>query len=458
MRVRFWGTRGSIATPGAGTVRYGGNTSCVEVTTAAGARLVIDCGTGARLLGSLLMKEAGATPLQVTFLLSHTHWDHINGFPFFGPIFAPGSAITVCGPEGSGRSLREILGGQMDFTYFPVAIGELPASIAFRELAEGTHEVGGVRVVAQFLNHPAISLGYRIEADGACVVYQCDHEPFSEVLWPDGEQRGKPDAIVHDGDRRHARFMAGAGLVIHDAQYTPEEYPVKRNWGHSTYEYALDLADAAGVREVMLTHHDPTHDDAFIDEIEIRARHYARTNGYAVRVACAYEGMELAVEPHGLRPVAETPHPAQERREAPAGRHILVVDDEADGRELAALALRQDGHLVTEAHGGAEALAAIAARIPDLVLLDLMMPQPDGLAVLRALRSSPATASLPVIMVTASDDDQSTRVGFERGADDFVMKPYSMPQLAARVRACLARTEETTRVEETARTDVASPS
>ena len=148
MRVRFWGTRGSIAAPGPGTVRFGGNTSCVGVTTSGGACFIFDCGTGARPLGAELMAHT-PKPISATILLSHTHWDHIQGFPFFAPLFVPGNQITVCGPEGSGHSLREVLSGQMEFTYFPVEIGQLPATITFRELGEGTHEIGGARIVAR---------------------------------------------------------------------------------------------------------------------------------------------------------------------------------------------------------------------------------------------------------------------------------------------------------------------
>jgi phosphoribosyl 1,2-cyclic phosphodiesterase len=166
VRVRFWGTRGSIATPGPGTVRFGGNTSCVEVTTNEGACFILDCGTGVRALGTAIMARAQGT-VTATILLSHTHWDHIQGFPFFVPLFVPGNRITVCGPEGSARSLREVLSGQMEFTYFPVDLGQLPATMTFQELEEGTHEMGGARIVAQYLHHPAMTLGYRIEADGA---------------------------------------------------------------------------------------------------------------------------------------------------------------------------------------------------------------------------------------------------------------------------------------------------
>ena len=438
MHVRFWGTRGSIATPGPGTLRFGGNTSCVEVTTSAGACFILDCGTGARALGAALMTR-GPKPLTATILLSHTHWDHIQGFPFFAPLFVPENRITVCGPEGSGRSLREVLSGQMEYTYFPVDIAQLPAAITFRELGEGTHEIGGARVVAEYLNHPAMTLGYRIEADGAAVVYSCDHEPFSEALWHESPSPDRAESIAHEGDRRHARFLEGSGLVIHDAQYTPEEYPSRKNWGHSTYEYAVELAAAVGVRQLVLTHHDPTHDDAFVEEIEKRARECAKQLGGVVEVCCAYEGLNLVVEPRDAVRLAPMPSAPHEGGDPQRGRRILVVDDDPDIRALANLALSQDGHIVVEASSGQEALAAIAAQAPDLLVLDLLMPVQGGLEVLKILRSNPVTAGLPVVVLTAMDDEANTRAGFEFGATDYVTKPFSIPQLAARVRACLKR-------------------
>jgi CheY-like chemotaxis protein len=419
-------------------VRFGGNTSCVDVTTRGGARFILDCGTGARLLGEELMAHT-PLPLSATILLSHTHWDHIQGFPFFAPLFVPGNEITVCGPEGSGRSLREVLSGQMEFTYFPVDLGELPASITFRELREGTHEIGGARVVAQYLHHPAMTLGYRIEADDSAVVYLCDHEPFSETLWHDHPGSAHADSIVHDGDRRHASFMAGADLVIHDAQYVPEEYPSKKNWGHSTYEYAVGLAAASAVRQLALTHHDPTHDDAFIETIEKRARGYAEELGSSMGICCAHEGLELAVEPHGVRPVTGTPLAPPAEGDVLRGSHILVVDDDPDLRALVKAALMKDGHVIREASSGQAALASIMARAPALVLLDLLMPEQGGLEVLELLRSRPATAALPVLVLTALDDPTSTLAGFDLGATDYLTKPFSAPQLGARVRACLAR-------------------
>ncbi|MDZ4729890.1 MAG: response regulator [Xanthomonadales bacterium] len=465
MQVRFWGTRGSIATPGPATIHFGGNTACVEVTTSAGACFILDCGTGARALGAALVTNA-TKPIVATILLSHTHWDHIQGFPFFAPLFVPGNRITVCGPEGSGQSLREVLSGQMEFTYFPVEIAQLPATIIFRELGEGIHLIDGVKIIAQYLNHPAMTLGYRIEADGAAVVYLCDHEPFSPTLLHDSQEFSGFESIVHEGDRRHAQFMAGASLVIHDAQYTPEEYPSKKNWGHSTYEYAAEVAALAGVQQLILTHHDPIHDDSFVADIEKRARDYVRELGYEVDVCCAYEGLDLAVGPYsapyladktladktledktlGDKPLTDKsqtdkPLAPQADHDLLRGRRILVVDDDPDIRALASLALTQDGHTMIEASNGPDALALIAEQMPDLLVLDLQMPEQGGLEVLKILRSKPDTAALPVVVLTAMDDEETIRAGFELGATDYVTKPFSIPQLAARVRACLQRTE-----------------
>ena len=218
----------------------------------------------------------------------------------------------------------------MEFDYFPVEIEELPASITFKELGEGEHEFDGVRVVAQFLHHPTMTLGYRIEADGVALVYLCDHEPFSETLWHDDAAKKHSDSIVHHGDRRHASFMARADLVIHDAQYTPEEYHAKKNWGHSTYEYAVGLAAAVKVRQLVLTHHDPLHDDAAVGAIETRARAHAASLGYSLDVCCAFEGLELILESHGARALAVAPTVAEPHGAATLGRRVLVVDDDPE--------------------------------------------------------------------------------------------------------------------------------
>ena len=437
MRVRFWGTRGSIATPGPGTNHFGGNTSCVEVATASGALLILDCGTGVHGLAASLMAR-DKQPVVANILLGHTHWDHIQGFPFFTPAFVKGNSAAIYGPEGSGGSLRKVLAGQMEYTYFPVELEQLPAAITYHELPEGIHTIAGVRVATQFLNHPAMTLGYRIEADGVALVYLVDHEPYSDELWRADAEPGHVESILHEGDRRHALFMADADLVIHDAQYTPAEYPAKKTWGHSTYEYVVHIASAAGVRRVALTHHDPAHDDRFVADIERNARTLALQHGLGLDVFCAYEGCDLLLEPHaGLAPFVDRA-PFQE---AVAQRcfRILVVDDQADTLALAARALEDDQHRVSQATNGPDALRMIAEQIPDLVLLDYKMEGMDGMAVTKALRAGAATRHLPVLMLTAMTDEASTRAGFEAGVTDYVTKPFSIPQLTSRVRACLAR-------------------
>src|SRR5262245_29092990 len=263
MRVRFWGARGSLATPGPATVRYGGNTSCAEITTNAGDLIILDCGTGIRPLGEHLITTK-ASPLRGHILISHTHWDHIQGIPFFGPFFAPGNTWDVYAPKGMSQTLREALEGQMQYTYFPVRLDELGAEIHYHELVEGTFRIADVTIKTRYLNHPALTFGYRLEAEGAVIVYASDHEPHARHL-ADGTGE------ISGEDLRHCEFLADADLVIHDAQYTAAEYAQKIGWGHSTVEYALAMCRAAGVRKVVLSHHDPSRDDDAIDRIVTRS-------------------------------------------------------------------------------------------------------------------------------------------------------------------------------------------
>jgi CheY-like chemotaxis protein len=267
-----------------------------------------------------------------------------------------------------------------------------------------------------------------------------DHEPFSDALWRADAEPGRIDSILHGGDRRHASFMADADLVIHDAQYTPEEYPSRKTWGHSTYEYVVQIAAAARVRRVALTHHDPSHDDRFVADIERRARTLALQTGTGLDVFCAYEGCELVLEPRStLRPfVATAPFQASV---AQRDFHVLAVDDQPDMLTMIVRALEDDQYTVSTATSGPEALRMIEEHMPDLVVLDYKMADMDGLAVMKTLRTNPETQRLPVLMLTAMTDEPSTRAGFEAGVTDYVTKPFSIPQLTARVRACLARAQ-----------------
>lgn len=409
--------------------------------TSAGQRFIFDCGTGARDLGMHLMAFA-LKPISATLLFSHTHWDHIQGFPFFAPLFVPGNKFMLGAPLGAKSSLSEVLSGQMEFTYFPVELSQLGADISYRDLMEGTQEVSGVRVTAQLLNHPATALGYRVEADGVSLMYVCDHEPYWERLWDSGAEPGKMESILHAGDRVHAAFLENADIVIHESQYAPEEYPSKRNWGHSTYSYVVGVAAAAKVKRLFLTHHDPTHDDVFLDRIERGAQELARALGSRMEVQCAREGFE---ESFGVEAAATAPRDrtsAQTVRLSDAGYVgsllILIVDDDASLRLLAHTVLVRAGHRVLEASNGIDGLRMAADQHPDLMMLDLNMPEVDGFEVLRRLRSAEKEHRLPVLVLTSFGDEESARSSFELGATDFLAKPFTPPQLDARVRSCFA--------------------
>ena len=287
MRVRFWGTRGSVPTPGPSTVRYGGNTACVEMRTAAGTFCILDSGTGIRELGLDLVRRG--KPVAAHLLLGHTHWDHIHGFPFFTPAFMPGNDVVIYGARDLDRSLRDVLAGQMHYTYFPVPLGDLRAKINFTELEEGEIELEDAVIRTHYLNHTAVCMGYRIEADGASMAYITDHEPYG--MCEDGLRRG----FVHGGDRRLIDFVRGVDLLIQDAQYTPEEYVIRRGWGHGSADYVTDVAIDAAARRLALFHHEPTHADSDIDRMVELARERARRTGSELDIFGAAEGQEITL-------------------------------------------------------------------------------------------------------------------------------------------------------------------
>jgi phosphoribosyl 1,2-cyclic phosphodiesterase len=277
MRVTFWGTRGSVPTPGPSTLHYGGNTSCVELRTSAGTLFIFDSGTGIRELGLRLVRQG--EPIAAHLMLGHTHWDHISGFPFFQPVFVPGNRVAIYGARDADRSLRDVLAGQMDPVYFPVPLGDLRAELTFCELDEGAFRVHDATVRTHRLNHTCVCLGYRLEADGVSVAYVTDHEPFG----------GEAPA----GDQRLIDYVHGADLLIQDAQYTPDEYTARQGWGHSSTNYVIDIAVQARVRRVALFHHEPTHADADIDRMLEAARARARQAGSSVVVLAAAEGESI---------------------------------------------------------------------------------------------------------------------------------------------------------------------
>jgi len=276
VHIRFWGTRGSIPTPGPTTVRYGGNTSCVEVRDSTGSLLVLDAGTGLRELGISLMNANGSRPFSIDLLLSHLHWDHIQGIPFFRPAYDPNSTMRIRGPEQS-QPLKELLGMGMDDPFFPVDIDDLPAKLQIGELHDGSDErIGKFRVRAVRISHPAPALAYRLEADGRSVVYATDTEDaFS----------GKLNPVIALAD--------GADTLIHDAQFIQSDY--KPSWGHSTIASAIDVAVKAGVKRLILYHHDPDRSDDALDHIGREAQHTGRELSPGLEVLVAREGLELEV-------------------------------------------------------------------------------------------------------------------------------------------------------------------
>lgn len=273
MKITFWGTRGSIPTPGQRTVRYGGNTACVEVRSGSGALLILDAGTGIRELGLAL---DGTGPFTIDLLLSHLHWDHIQGIPFFRPAYDAQSKLRIYGPKQA-HPLRELLGVGMDDPFFPVDIDSLPVKLEVTDLESGsTQQVGEFSVNAAGIFHPAPALAYRIEVDGRSLVYATDTEdPFS----------GRPNPVV--------ALARGADTLIHDAQFLDDD--LKKGWGHSTVDTAVDVAVAAQVGRLILYHHDPDRSDDSLDQIEREAQERADRLRPGLEVVAASEGLELEV-------------------------------------------------------------------------------------------------------------------------------------------------------------------
>lgn len=283
MRARFWGVRGSIAAPGPRTARYGGNTPCVEIR-AGDQLIVIDAGTGIRELGLSLMKEAAGKPIAGSLFIGHSHWDHIQGFPFFTPLYLPTSKFSVYGVHGTTKSFADVMAGQMHPTYFPVQMKDLASKPAFVELHEPVM-IGDVKASYHYLNHPGITIGFRFEHAGKTVSYISDHEPYGK-LNASGDFGDKEDAAV-------AKFVEGSDLLICEAQYTAAEYLQKRGWGHSTFDDVLDLAQKAGVRRLALFHHDPAHDDEQMDKLTADCVALVSSRAAKLEVFAAREGLTV---------------------------------------------------------------------------------------------------------------------------------------------------------------------
>ena len=304
IKVRFWGVRGSIPCPGPQTMKYGGNTACIELRfPEVNRHIIIDAGSGIReLAGHMMANDLANGPISTEIYLSHTHWDHIMGFPFFVPAYIPGTSIKVFGPVTyEDDPLEEVVGGQMKYRYFPVNMGELAASIRYERLKEDPHiDLGdGIVLSTAIINHPITALGYRFSFQGAVFCTAYDTEPFRNLFVTDPDDPAYDELMAHEGDLA-ARdqnqvledFFAGADLLVHDAQYTNQEYLAgKVDWGHSPIEHAIESARRAGVRRLALFHHDPDRSD---DQLDLMSKEYGNDgSGGDTEIFFAREGMEI---------------------------------------------------------------------------------------------------------------------------------------------------------------------
>ena len=303
-RIKFWGVRGSIPTPGPGTVQYGGNTSCVEVR-ADGEIIILDAGSGIRRLGLALAKEFQNQPMDLTLLITHTHWDHIQGFPFFIPAYNPQNKLRIFGYEGARKGLYSTLTYQMESPYFPVSLEHMPGNIDVTELKELEFHVGRIRVKAAFANHPGVCVGYRLFTSAGSIAYLPDNEPFQRMR-SNPSQQPRSDRVealkyASDQDQKLIEFLQGTDVLIIDSQYDDAGYQSHVGWGHGCVDDVVALALFAKIKQLFLFHHDPDHDDEQITRMQSWARKLVAFQGETLSVDAAREGLEYVLTP------AETP-------------------------------------------------------------------------------------------------------------------------------------------------------
>jgi len=293
MKVKFWGVRGSIPVPGPHTMRYGGNTTCIEVRSDDNDLIVLDGGTGIFHLAQALLKSL---PVTAHIFNTHSHWDHIQGLPFFIPIFIPGNKINLYGAFDpiSGEGPDRIMNVQMQYSYFPVREAEMKSRIEY--VVAMPHEpvkIGSATVIPFMLNHPVVNLGYRVESNGKSMFFTGDHEPHFNIYAPDDEGYTEYELLINEQRQSIVNTIKGVDVLVADSAYTIEEYPAKKGWGHGTFDSCIELAIASGVKILYCTHHEPTRSDDNLERVfaDALARYADKLNGLDVRLA--REGDEI---------------------------------------------------------------------------------------------------------------------------------------------------------------------
>jgi len=293
MKIKFWGVRGSIPSPGPKTVRYGGNTTCIEVRADNNELIILDGGTGIFPLAQTLF---GELPVTVNIFNTHSHWDHIHGLPFFIPIFIPGNRIVLHGSFDpiSGEGPERIMAVQMQYSYFPVREAEMKSAIHYEvAMPNEAVEIGSATITPVLLNHPVVNLGYRIDCNGKSVFFTGDHEPHTNIYDPEDEGFAEYQSLIEEQRHSIVEAIRGIDVLIADSAYTIEEYPSKKGWGHGTFDSSIELAQAAGAKILFCTHHEPTRSDDNLEKVfaEALARHPEAAATIDIRLA--REGDEL---------------------------------------------------------------------------------------------------------------------------------------------------------------------
>jgi phosphoribosyl 1,2-cyclic phosphodiesterase len=282
LRLRCWGTRGSVPTPGPDTVRYGGNTPCVEVVDSAGERLIFDAGSGIRVLGDLLGRQPEA--VRANLFLTHFHWDHIQGLPFFSPLYSEATSLHIHGAPQDGLDIRTLIAGQMSSVYFPIPFSALTAQLAFSDIEGQPYERGGTRVTSHAARHADATFGFRVDDAAGSLAYL-----------PDNELVGGTYAAGPDWYRSLLRFLDSVDVLVHDAMFTAAEYPSREGWGHSSVAQAVRLAEEAGACRLLLFHHSPDRSDTDLDRLVEDVRNELARRNSPLQVEAAAEQRELVI-------------------------------------------------------------------------------------------------------------------------------------------------------------------